>query len=448
MQSTSIEKIYNNRDLVRQQIVRLIFIVYWLLIFEGSLRKWALPQLNQIIFFIRDPFILFIYYLVWKKKLWNQKSLLLSIGIFLAYSSAILMFVQIITNGLSFTLGLYGWRNYFLYIPLPFIISEQFNKTDLNRILKQTLLIAIPMAILVVFQSLSPADAVINSGVSADYSFAPLGGGVLRTQGTFTSSLGQTMFIGSIVAMVISIWVLPSSERFLTGGSLYTITLAVVTNLIVSGSRGAFATTFILLFATTAFSVFLGRHSIRALITITFMSSIGTVLTQTLFYNQFNALVNRANGAAKLAEQDAVIGSDMLGRVINSFISFIDVASQVPLIGLGLGLGGNASTQMGSKLSVGFEDDWSRNIVELGPFLGLSFIVFRIAITIWLFSGAFKAAASSHTLLPLLLTTFTATIFLNGLLTGNGTANGYGWLFMGFSMAAINSENIYKKHLK
>ena len=40
--------------------------------------------------------------------------------------------------------------NYFLYIPLAFIIGDQFTKDDLNRLVKQTLLFSIPVAVLVV----------------------------------------------------------------------------------------------------------------------------------------------------------------------------------------------------------------------------------------------------------------------------------------------------------
>jgi hypothetical protein len=110
----------------------------------------------------------------------------------------------------------------------------------------------------------------------------------------------------------------------------------------------------------------------------------------------------------------------------------------VPLLGFGLGLGGNARAQLGIKLPVEIEDDLSRNIVELGPLIGLSFIIFRVAIVIWLFNNAVKAFTYSNTLMPILLTTFTAVIFGNGFLTGHGSVNGYGWLFLGFSIAANN----------
>ncbi len=55
---------------VRIWIVGLIFIVYALLIFEGVLRKWALPGMHSILFFIRDPFVLLAYILAIKYRMW------------------------------------------------------------------------------------------------------------------------------------------------------------------------------------------------------------------------------------------------------------------------------------------------------------------------------------------------------------------------------------------
>lgn len=48
----------------------------------------------------------------------------------------------------------YGWRNSFFYIPLAFVIGANFHQADLDRLVRQTLLVAIPVAILVGLQSI------------------------------------------------------------------------------------------------------------------------------------------------------------------------------------------------------------------------------------------------------------------------------------------------------
>ena len=42
------------RPAAGKRVVRLLFLFYWLLVVEGALRKWGLPQLEQVLFFIRD----------------------------------------------------------------------------------------------------------------------------------------------------------------------------------------------------------------------------------------------------------------------------------------------------------------------------------------------------------------------------------------------------------
>ncbi|MBC7881424.1 MAG: hypothetical protein H7Y37_08820, partial [Anaerolineae bacterium] len=47
-------------------IKRLIWISFWLLIFEGALRKWAIPQLSTPLLLVRDPFVLLAYFLAYR----------------------------------------------------------------------------------------------------------------------------------------------------------------------------------------------------------------------------------------------------------------------------------------------------------------------------------------------------------------------------------------------
>ena len=50
--------------------------------------------------------------------------------------------VQAAVGGASDTrllLGVYGWRSYFLYLPLVFLVGAQFEPADLRRLLRWTL---------------------------------------------------------------------------------------------------------------------------------------------------------------------------------------------------------------------------------------------------------------------------------------------------------------------
>ena len=61
-----------DREKIRRIIVFCTFAIYWLLIFEGALRKWVLPNAQEWLFFVRDPFALAIYFLAIKYDMWPK----------------------------------------------------------------------------------------------------------------------------------------------------------------------------------------------------------------------------------------------------------------------------------------------------------------------------------------------------------------------------------------
>ena len=58
-------------------IKKLIWTYFLLLLFEGALRKWFLPGLSQGLLIVRDPVVIWIYYLCYAKGLFplNNKYL-------------------------------------------------------------------------------------------------------------------------------------------------------------------------------------------------------------------------------------------------------------------------------------------------------------------------------------------------------------------------------------
>lgn len=127
--------------------------------------------------------------------------------------------------------------------------------------------------------------------------------------------------------------------------------------------------------------------------------------------------------------------------------------ASTPPQGYQLGVGGNAGGATGKGNAKGtslydprlllfgptetgaVESDWGRQIVELGPVLGILFIVFRVAFVIWLGKEALAATMRSGDPLPMLLFAFVGVYLFNGQITGHGTLNGYGWMFAGFCMS-------------
>ena len=70
-----------------RQIRRLIWLYFWLLLFEGALRKWVLPQLSNPLLIIRDPVVLLIYLLAIRARVFPRNAWMLSLGV-IAFLSA------------------------------------------------------------------------------------------------------------------------------------------------------------------------------------------------------------------------------------------------------------------------------------------------------------------------------------------------------------------------
>src|SRR5438046_9926235 len=67
-----------------QNIRRLIYLYLFLLIIEGALRKWIVPQFSNPLLLVRDPVVLAIYLLAWRAHIFPRNaflSLLATVGI-------------------------------------------------------------------------------------------------------------------------------------------------------------------------------------------------------------------------------------------------------------------------------------------------------------------------------------------------------------------------------
>ena len=435
----------------RRQIVALATLFYLLLIFEGALRKWVLPSHGEILFFIRDPFALAIYCLAIRHSLLPARHPLLLTGIAFAVLGALLILVQAL--GVAATirdwpiLAAYGWRNYFLYIPLPFVLAGTFRHADIERLIKITLFLTVPVAILVFLQFQAAPYAPINVGFAADVAQQFRGLTVdaehTRPMGLFTSDVGQKEFTVSSLAMILSLWILPAARRYVRTWQLLIATCAVLTCLAVGESRGAMVHSGIIVVAALVSGLVMwrARVSARAILLPSALAALAVVLYPIVFPGGYGAFVDRWTQAA--AAESAVTRFGIFGRALYGFTDFFNLMGTTPVVGYGLGLAGNASLTLGVVIP-GFhgwaETDWARHIVDLGPILGVGFIVYRIIFVAWLGRACLAGARAAADPLPILWFAFVGVELLYGQITGHGTVNGYGWLFTGLCLAAAGVD--------
>ncbi len=442
----------------RKRITHLIFAIYWLLIFEGVLRKWVAPHFARELFFIRDPLVAWVYYLALSERMQLQRSIFLIMGLVFGVICVPLVFLQFASSPYvhSWVLSVYGWRNYFFYFPLAFVIAKHFKAKEFEVLMRWTLILAIPIAVVVYFQFQSPATAPINQGIGTGeevYRNAGVALNRVRTYGTFTSSPGQGAFISSVLAMLLAVWLRPNNKRPLQGLALLAATAAVLSCLALSGSRGAMVAAGIIFAAAVAAALLVAGRTLafqKLFIPLLLLTG-GIFLAPVVFPQAVEAFRLRWVGAG-YDEQTAYGGGGILGRAIYELGSFRFLLASTPPQGYQLGIGGNAGGISGASsqnnttvdprlISFGStergaaESDWGRQVIELGPVLGLLFIVFRVAFVIWLGQEAVAATVRSSDPLPLILFAFIGVDLFSGQITGHGTVNGYAWLFAGFCMS-------------
>ena len=440
------------RERARRQLVGAVMIIYLLLLFEGSLRKWVAPQFSLYLFFIRDPFVLYAYVLATRYRLWPRSTPLLVVCIVMAVLGLLLGSIQLVADNGSTTrvlLALYGWRNYFLYAPLAFLIGAQFHYEDVLRIARWTLLLSVPIAVLVTAQFFASPDAPINVGFASESAMRFVGLGLTgdhtRPMGTFSSGAGQIQFVASAFALLLGLVIAPARRR---GVSVWVLLLAaagVATCLALGGSRATLLHCGLIVIIGMGLAV-VGRSTalkLRSVLLPLALAWLFAVLYPVVYPEGFAAFAARWDVAAT-AENKTFQGG-VFGRALYGFVDFTRLWERTPVLGYGLGLGGNASTTLGVKIDgidpVSLaETDWARHIVDLGPVFGTGYIVFRIVLVLWLGVLVLKATRRGAGPLPLLLFAYAGYVLLLGQITGQGAVNAYAWLFTGLCIAAASMQ--------
>ncbi len=424
----------------RRLFVRCVFLLFGLLLTEGVLRKWAFPQFSQYLFFVRDPIAICTYAVALRNGAFRPWHPLLVVGV--AFSLLVLPVVVVQAgSGLvpqPFLFAAYGWRNYFLYLPLPFAIATQFRQRDLYRLCRFAIVALILIAPLAVAQFFAPPGAMINVGISEDsaFQFTNLGSadGHIRPPGTFTSILGMVELTSCALAIVLACWILPRAERPASTVWMVLGAIAAAASIAVSGSRTMLFHVGLVVAASVLSGSLMRRPALVArATTYPLLLTMGfVVLFPIVLPEGYATITTRWNQAS--AQEHGVSS-----RVFGELEEFTWLLGQAPLAGYGLGLGGNAATMLkaSNTATVPYsETDWAHHIVDLGPILGILFIAYRTAFTLWLAGAAVVATRRIANPLPVLLFGYVGVVLMQGQIAGNGVENGFCWLFVGFCMAA------------
>jgi len=421
---------------VLRNLKRGIWLYFFLLIFEGALRKWILPGLSEPLLIVRDPVAIWLLYKSITSGLWKPNSYVL-----LIYAVSVLALVLALFLGHgNILVAIYGLRITILHFPLIFVIGIVFNREDVLRMGKVVLWLCIGMTILVAIQFYSPQSAWVNRGIGGDIEGSGFGGaaGFFRVPGTFSFTNGLAFFYGLAAAYIFYFWLdIKTSQVSIL--LLLVATLALLAAIPLSISR----TVLFQIVITILFMLVISGRNPKILIRVLSASIAGFFLFLMLnnfsffktasyvFMERFTS-ANDTEGGLEGVFVDRFLGG-MYGAITNDKFQFW---------GEGIGKGTNAGAKLltgdSSKFLIS-EGEWGRVIGEMGFILGMIVILIRGGVVIQLFRKAWNSISFDNTL-PWMLLSFGMIIILQGP-WAQPTTLGFGILIGGLIYASIEKDN-------
>ncbi|AKD03983.1 membrane protein [Pontibacter korlensis] len=407
-----------------------VWLYFFLLIFEGALRKWFFPGLATPLLVVRDPLALWLIVATWQKGLLPTTMYIM--GVFFIGTTG--LFTSTLLGHGNILVALYGARILLIHFPLIFVIGRIFNREDVLKIGKATLYLAIPMAVLIALQFYSPQSAWVNRGVGGSLEGAGFSGalGYFRPPGTFSFTNGNTLFFGLVSVFIFYFWInVHDINRFLLIGA--TIALLIAIPLSISRSL-FFQVGLSLLFSCFAISrkpKYLGK-------VLVFCIGIGLAfffLSQTsLFSTAVEAFTARFVSAN---ESEGGLSGVLVDRYLGGLVGSLSASSELPFFGHGLGMG----TNVGSMLLTGdltyliSEGEWGRLIGELGALMGLAVIFLRLALCVNIVWASYHKLMLGD-LLPWMLLSFGLLVVPQGQ-WAQPTSLGFSTLIGGLMLASL-----------
>jgi hypothetical protein len=422
---------------------RLIYLYLVLLIFEGALRKWVVPQLANPLLIVRDPVVIAIYFCAMRARAFRWNGYVISAGIIglLAWLAGIVVLLDFFPIKTVLYVTAFGFRCNFLHLPLIFVIPAVFDLEDVKRIGWWTILGMIPMALLMAWQFHASPDAFVNrtAGLSEGPSTQiQTSGGKIRPPGTFSFISGAIFYVSAVAAFLLHALM---SKLPYKSWLVYAAGGALIVSVGVSGSRGAVlsvalvvASLGIVLFVRPDLVTTLGRNLLIAAILLWAVSYL------PLFREGVGVLSERFTESAEVEERSVVGG--LADRVFSGFSEAVTRTPYAPFGGWGLGVGTNGGSAflMGHSSFLLTENEWIRIIFENGPVIGWAFLLWRVALTFYIGLHALRALKLGNAL-PLFI--FSAGVFalLNAPL-GQPTSAGFAVVFGGLCLAATRTRDV------
>lgn len=430
--------IENSEEKAKLRVRQLLWVFFWLLLFEGALRKWILPRWSDPLLVVRDPVVILIYLFAIRARIFPRNGWIIVLAV-VGFLSLAVTFIQLWPylppTKIALVSG-FGFRSNFVHLPLIFVMARVLRPEDLKKFGWWTLVFLLPMTLLMVAQFRAPPDAFLNrtAGGGGEMMMSALG--KVRTSGTFSFVVGVVAYYALATAYLI--WAALRKDVY-KNRLLVASGIALVIGIAVSGSRSVVGACALVVASLLVVIVLrpdtVNRFGQALLVTLI----LGFIVSRTpIFREGVNVLSTRFYEVAEATQQSVARG--LITRAFSVFEEGYLVLDRAPLFGYGLGVGTNAGAKFltGHSVFLLTEGEWSRIFLESGPLLGLAYLVWRCALVGRVGLLCAKSVKLGN-LLPFLLFSASFLPMVSGQF-GQPTILGFAVFVTGLALAARNEE--------
>jgi hypothetical protein len=415
---------------------RLFWVYFLLLIFEGALRKWIVPQLSTPLLLVRDPIALLIIVEAIRSHKWPRQWSAVT-GV-LSVSLLGLCFVQLIAGDNPWFSALYGLRSYLLPFPVAFIMGENLDAEELRKFGACTLWLLLPLVGLEVAQYLAPTSSWLNAGAGVGSGQLDSAAGHVRASATFSFATGPGNYTPMAAAFIFYGMV---NDKFVKKWLLWAASAALIISIPVCGSRTVVVLLAAVLICVTTAAMFGVSQFVGSLKTIAIVAVLIVPISfLPVFTDAAKTLQERFSNASS-NEGDAE--GSFIARILNPITdSLEDSTSANKWLGQGMGYGSNAVAKLvvGQMQFLAGENEFPRVINEFGLPCGVAFMLFRWGLGLMVIAAAF-AKVRDHEPLAWLLVPITVASLQGGVME-QPTTQGFMVVTLAFSLAALKNSEI------
>ncbi len=413
-------------------------IIFYLVIFEGAIRKWIFHSSGIYILLIKDILILTTIHYAFKNKIFNfnknfEKFLLLWTFLVLLW-----IFFQLVFKNNALIFYLVGFRNWVLYMWFSLICYRVFDYKNIYFLSKYIIFSLIILAPLSIIQHFLPVDHFLNSLPKEGYIFQVVPG-IVRTTSTFSHVYGYTqyiMFICPLIYVLMFNHKIFNLSKKLSIFVIFLFFIAVAT----SGSRGTILFTILMLLP-----FILSRLTIKFVKDEIFFKIIGSVVLILVLYYFFPvALEATSQRFEQAGEQE-----DMFNRLKSTIFGSKETWENISVLGNGIGLGSNiARSILGNFGYFAFGEFESDRVINEGGILGLLFNFIKI-FSFYFVILSFKHLRKEKNQLAFFYWSYLFIHLNTSQITGQVTSHAFTYLALGFGMVLIKDYfNTKEKNYK